>query len=48
MILIKEMEATCHNIEGQKEAISQKLAATEKDLQLALKQEKQAHLCGHF
>ena len=43
MILIKEMEAACHKLESQKEAISQKLAATEKDFQLALKQEKQAH-----
>lgn len=39
----KEMEIEIEKLERQKENLAQKLAQTEKDLQLALKQEQQAH-----
>ena len=39
----KEMEVAVEKLERAKDAVSQKLAQTEKDLQLALKQEQQAH-----
>ena len=37
------MEVAVEKLERAKDAVSQKLAQTEKDLQLALKQEQQAH-----
>ena len=37
------MEIEIEKLERQKENLAQKLAQTEKDLQLALKQEQQAH-----
>ncbi len=39
----KEMEIEVEKLERQKENLAMKLAQTEKDLQLALKQEQQAH-----
>ena len=40
---LKEMDLAIQRLERQKENLQQKLAQTEKDLQLALKQEQQAH-----
>ena len=40
---LKEMDLAIQRLERQKENLQQKLSQTEKDLQLALKQEQQAH-----
>ena len=39
----KEMEVAVDKLERQKEAVGMKMLQTEKDLQIALKQETQAH-----